>query len=158
MQDVSIDEFWNKFLTGSNLDKKNIAFCGELSFGEDGETSADYILRILSGKKTSFATSYYSFEIDRIPLPKAHSFFVVTDWLSKPYAVIETVNVTILPFNQVTWQIAQGEDEGDTIEEWRENKAAFFEEDGEIMGYTFSQNMPVVFEQFRVLYKTPDAI
>ncbi|MGP1588193.1 MAG: ASCH domain-containing protein [Treponemataceae bacterium] len=157
-QELSIDEFWNKFLQGSKIDPKKVCFCGELSLGEEAETSSYYILRLLSGQKTVFATSYYSFEIDRIPLPKSGSFFVVTDWQSKPYAVIEVTNVTTLPFNQVPWSIACREDEANSIEEWREIKSEFFEEDAQIMGYEFNQNMPVVFEEFKVLYKTEEII
>ena len=110
-------------------------------------------MEILSGKRTAFSSSYYAFEIDREPLPKKGNFYVVTDWQDTPYAIIETTEVTTLPFNTIPWSLAQKEDEADSIEQWREIKTEFFTDDADIMGYTFSKNMPVVFEEFKVVFR-----
>ena len=150
---MTTDEFWKKFLKESGQKNENLHFMGELSFGEDDESSSFNILEILSGKRTAFSSSYYAFEIDREPLPKKGNFYVVTDWQDTPYAIIETTEVTTLPFNTIPWSLAQKEDEADSIEQWREIKTEFFTDDADIMGYTFSKNMPVVFEEFKVVFR-----
>lgn len=149
---MKIEEFWKEFLKSSGK-AKDTPYTSEISFGEDDETSAYFILEILSGKKTAFSTSFYAFEIDREPLPKKGNFYIVTDWQDNPYAVLETTEVTTLPFNTIPWSLAQKEDDADSFEEWKEIKTDFFTDDAEIMGYTFSQNMPVVFEEFKVIYR-----
>jgi uncharacterized protein YhfF len=45
----------------------------------------------------------------------------------------------------------EGEDEN--LESWRANHDEFFEYDADIMGYDFTPDMPVVFEEFKLLYK-----
>ena len=67
--------------------------------------------------------------------------------------IIQTTKVDILPYNQVTWEMAAKEGEDDSLESWRANHDDFFEFDADIMGYEFTPEMPVVFEEFKVLYK-----
>ena len=149
---MKTDEFWKNYLKSSGKDP-NTLYTSELSLGEDDESSAFLILEVLSGKKTAFSSSYYAFEIDREPLPKKGNTYIVTDCNDTPYAIIETTEVTTLPFNCIPWSLAEKEDEAESLEQWREIKGEFFDYDGEIMGYEFNPNMPVVFEEFKVVYR-----
>lgn len=45
------------------------------------------------------------------------------------------------------------EGEDDTLESWRAGRTRFFTREGAELGYEFSQDMPVVFEDFRVIYQ-----
>ena len=49
--------------------------------------------------------------------------------------------------------MAEKEGEEDSFESWKESHNEFFEYDAEIMGYEFKPDMPVVFEEFKVIYK-----
>lgn len=149
---MTAEEFWKKYLKETGK-PENTPFSGELSFGEDPEESSFLILQIMQEKKTVFSSSYYSFEIDRVSLPKKGNVYVITDWQDTPYAIIETIDVTTLPFNCVPWSLAKKEGEADTMKEWQELKSEFFEYDADVMGYNFSQTMPVVFEEFKVVYR-----
>ena len=149
---MTTDEFWKKYLK-ENGKPSDSAYTSELSFGEESEESSFLILQLLQGKKSAFSSSYYAFEIDREPLPQKGNVYIVTDCTDTPYAIIETTEVTTLPFNCVPWSLAQKEGEAESLEEWREIKGEFFEFDADIMGYKFSENMPVVFEEFKVVYR-----
>ncbi|MCR4790417.1 MAG: ASCH domain-containing protein [Treponemataceae bacterium] len=152
MEKLTVEEFWKRFLNKSGMDPKT-GYTSELSFGEDPETSAYLILQILSGKKTAFSSSYYAFEIDRESLPEVGNYYVVTDWADTPYAIIRTERVTTLPFNSIPWSLAEKEGDAENMEEWKSMKSDFFTDDADFMGYNFSPEMPVVFEEFSLLYK-----
>ena len=151
---ITVDEFWKKFLKESGRKvSPNETYTSVMTFGSDQETSSFYILSILAEKCSAISSSYYAFEIDREPLPKKGNLYVLTDFDETPYAVLETTEVTTLPFNCVPWDLAKKENEGESLEEWRAAKEDFFEEDSDIMGYDFTPSMPVVFEVFKVIYR-----
>lgn len=107
---------------------------------------------VLSGKKQATASSLLSYEIEGCRIPQIGDYSIVTDWKGNPRCVIETTNVIILPFNQITFDICKREGEDDTLESWQKGHRNFFMEDGKKLGYEFSENMPVVFEDFKVVF------
>ena len=49
----------------------------------------------------------------------------------------------------MSWAKQEGEDE--CLESWRKNHITFFTVEGKQLGYSFSEEMPVVFEKFELL-------
>ncbi|WP_249168760.1 ASCH domain-containing protein [Alkaliphilus sp. B6464] len=43
--------------------------------------------------------------------------------------------------------------EDDTLESWRAGHINFFREEGNKLGYEFRNDMPVIFEDFEVVYQ-----
>ena len=68
---------------------------------------------------------------------------------------METTGVSILPFRDITFDIAAREGEDATLASWQEGRRRFFKEDARALGYSFTEDMPVVFEDFRLLYPLP---
>lgn len=149
---LEVEKFWFEYLEKNNL-PKTTPYSGEFILGEDEVSCLQLSALILGGKKTGSFTALDSFIIDNEPLPKAGSNYVVTDWNEVPLCIIQTTKVTILPYNQITWEMAEKEGEEDSFESWKESHNEFFEYDAEIMGYEFKPDMPVVFEEFKVIYK-----
>lgn len=147
----NIDAFWQKFLqeTGRSPDTRFFeCFHFELS-----EKWANALLAlVLSGKKRATAGSLKSFEAKGSPPPKPGDLSVITDWNGNPHCVVETTAVTVLPFRDITFKICSREGEDDCLESWRRGHRRFFTEEGRELGYEFSEDMPVVFEDFRVVY------
>jgi uncharacterized protein YhfF len=147
-----IDEFWQKFLqdTGRGPDTRPFeCFHFELS-----ERLANALLElVLSGKKRATASSLKSFESEGSPPPKPGDLSVVTDWDGTPRCVIETTAVAVLPFRDITFEICSREGEDDNLESWRRGHRRFFTEEEKELGYTFDEDMLVVFEDFRVIYQ-----
>ena len=149
---LELEKFWFEYLEKNNL-PKTTPYSGEFILGEDEVSCLQLSALILGGKKTGSFTALDSFIIDNEPLPKAGSNYVVADWNEVPLCIIQTTKVTILPYNQITWEMAEKEGEEDSFESWKESHNEFFEYDAEIMGYEFKPDMPVVFEEFKVIYK-----
>ena len=76
---------------------------------------------------------------------------VITYWDGTPGCVIKTTNVRIIPYREITYDIAKLEGEDDTLESWQRNHKRFFTEEGKELGYTFSEDMPVIFEEFEIV-------
>lgn len=148
---MTVDEFWNTFLLEQGKDD-DIQYIDCFHF-ELTEKWANELLRlVLLGKKQATSSSLLAYEIsgDRVPLIGDYS--IVTDWDGNPRCVIETTNITILPFKDITFEICKREGEDDSLESWRKGHIKFFTEDGKELGYTFSENMPVIFEDFKVVF------
>lgn len=60
---------------------------------------------------------------------------------------------TIIPFSDITYDICKREGEDDTLESWRAGHINFFKEEGKKLGYEFKNDMPVIFEDFEVVYQ-----
>ena len=67
--------------------------------------------------------------------------------------VIELQSVNILPFNEVTWEMAKQEGEDESLEAWREKKQEYLEDEGAVLGFEFAPDIKVVFQTFTVVYK-----
>ena len=50
-------------------------------------------------------------------------------------------------------QSRRREGEDDSLDSWRESHIAFLTEEGRQLGYEFSEDMPVIFEEFKLVYK-----
>jgi len=107
---------------------------------------------VLSGQKRATASSLFSCENEIGNIPQAGDYSIVTDWDGIPRCVIQTTAVCILPFNEMTFEICQREGEDDSLESWQEGHRGFFNAEGEKLGYVFCETMPVVFEDFRVVF------
>ena len=149
---MDVKTFWNTFLeeTGRDVDTQYL----ECFHFDLNERSANNLLAlVLAGKKRATASSRYAFAAEQMELPKPGSLSIVTDWAGVPRCVIETTAVTILPFREVTFEICSREGEDDSLESWQQGHTRFFTEDGKALGYEFSEDMPVVFEDFEVVYR-----
>lgn len=144
------EKYWFDFLESHNM-KKDTFYAGELSFESTDPASVEELALILCGKKRASTSALEAFELDNEKIPKSGSFYVLSDWNGEPKGVIQITDVTVLPFEDVTWEMAQKEGEDDSLEGWRTRYADFFDYDSSIMGYEFSPSMPVVFECFQLM-------
>ena len=122
------------------------------SFGAN-EAQADELLDlVLAGTKTATASAVWDYEADDEPLPEAGALSIVLDGSGRPRALIETTAVEIVPFDEVDEEHARLEGEGDrSLAHWREVHERFFTDEAAHQ-HSFSGEMPVVCERFRVLY------
>ncbi|MCF0242893.1 MAG: ASCH domain-containing protein [Treponema sp.] len=149
---MTLNEYWNNFLREKKL-PDSTPFGGEITFSNDEKDFAFLLALILGGKKTAQFSALPGYEIDFEPLPQKGYYYVLNDWQGNPVAVTKTTNVKVLPFEEVTWEMAQKDGEEENLQAWRERYSEFFQEDSDIMGYEFSPSMPVVFEEFEVIFK-----
>lgn len=146
-----INQFWEEFK--AKMNNPHLMYDDVFHF-EITEKWANELLRlVLIGKKKATSSSLLAYEIEGEEIPKAGGYSIVTDWYGNPHCVIKTTNVRVLPYNELTFDIVKLEGEDDSLESWQNNHERFFKNEGEKMGYDFNYDMPVVFEEFEVVYK-----
>lgn len=146
-----IEKFWNEFK--AYINEPNATYLDAFHF-EMTEKWANELLRlVLIGQKKATASSLKAYEIEGEEIPKAGSYSIVTDWDGIPRCVIETSNVRIIPYKDLTYDIVKLEGEDDSLESWQKSHKRFFEEEGKELGYEFSEDMLVIFEEFEVVFK-----
>ena len=106
---------------------------------------------VLQGKKKATSSIAAAFQIKGEEIPQEGSLSVITDWEGNPRAVVRTVRVRRIPYKDIGFDIAVLEGEDDTIGSWRKNHEAFFRAEGKELGYTFTEDMDVIFEEFEVV-------
>lgn len=147
-----INEFFTRFIQKTHRDK-NTTYMDVYHF-ELTEYWANELLRlVLIGQKKATASSYEAFIIENEPLPKVGDLNIITDFAGNPRCVVETKQITIRPFKEFTFDIVKREGEDDNLESWRTGHTKFFTNEGKELGYTFSEDMKVVFEDFEVVYQ-----
>ena len=148
---MTVQAFWEAFLrdTGRSADTP----CPEAFHFDLTEKWANELLRLVLEERkqaTSSSLTCYELEGERVPVPGDLS--IVTDWAGEPHCVIETMQVDILPFRDMTFALCRLEGEDDSLDSWRRSHINFFTAEGQEAGYVFTEDMPVIFEQFRVIY------
>lgn len=146
------DEYWNKFIQDTGADPE-IRCSGDLCFDTEGIQNEEKLVLILSGKKTATFSTLASFLIDGEPLPVTGELYMVFDRSATPRCIIELESVNIVPFNEVTWGMAQQEGEDSSLEEWKEKQKEYLEDEGAIVGFEFTPDIKLIFQTFRVVYK-----
>ncbi len=148
-----IEVYWEKFLEESHQNKDEKAFSGELVFENKGITGAEQVDLVLCGKRTvSFSPLPY-YEINREPLPLSGENYIVEDRNENPRCIIELTDVNIIPFGEITWELASREGEDENLEQWREKQREYFQEEADICGFEFNDDTKIVCEIFQVVYR-----
>lgn len=144
--------FWKTFLKETNRDEATKYI--EVFHFERTEKWANELLRlVLIGKKRATVSSLLKYEIEGGGMPKVGDLCIITDWEGVPRCVIETTVITIIPFSDITYDICKREGEDEILETWVDGHVRFFEAEGKQLGYEFTYDMPVVFEDFEVVYQ-----
>lgn len=149
---TELDEYWAKFLKDTNRDPEEKC-SGDLFFEAKGFVGDQHIFSVLNGKKTAVFSSFPSFAIDQEPLPLCGELYLLQDKNEKPVCVIELEAVEILPFYDVPWELAKQEGEDQNLEEWRTKHWEYLEDEAEIMGFTVTPDVKMVFQKFKVIYR-----
>lgn len=148
---MTVKEFWKEFLLETGRDPKT-SYLESFRFCLDEKSANELLELVLSGKKRSTASSLLSYEKEGSRPPKVGDFSIVTDWDGVPRCVIETTAVNVYKFRDITFEICKREGEDECLETWREGHRRYFLEDGNDLGYEFSEDMQVVFEDFEVVF------
>ena len=147
-----LDEYWQNFLKSTVRDTDEKC-SGDLFFEAKGFVSDQLTALVLSEKKTAFFTSFTTYAIDEEPLPVSGELYIVLDRANNPVCVIEITSVTILPFNEVTWEMAKLEGEDENLASWKERKTEYLQDEGDVLGFEFSPDLKLVFQTFKVIYR-----
>lgn len=121
------------------------------SFGIEADLLADLVIR---GEKTATASAYPLYAIENEPLPNVGEYSIILDSENKAICVIQTTKVYIEEFNKISKNHAFKEGEGDkSLSYWIKCHKEFFTMCMNKAGKEFNENMKVVCEEFKVVFK-----
>jgi len=149
---MTIDSFWQGFLAHANL-PATTTYYDSFHFCNSKELANELLKLVLSGQKTATTSILIAYEIEGEPMPQVGNYSIVTDWDGTPHCVIQTTAITIMPFNEMTYVICKREGEDECLETWVESHRRAFEYEGQELGFQFTKDMPILFEDFKVVYK-----
>lgn len=145
-------ELWKEFTEKNQIRNETYEAWAFGGFSAEGTDELGHLACI--GQKTATASAYPCYADGSEPLPKAGDYSVILDSRGNALCVIQTTKVYIMPFNEVSPEHAykEGED-GRTLAEWRDVHRKYFSEELQKTGQEFHEDMPVVCEEFQVVYK-----
>lgn len=144
---MNAQEMWKLFKTTNSIQANEY---DAWQFGDDPDLLARLVLE---GKKTATASAYPLYELEGEPIPQENQYSVILNTKDEAVCIIRNIRVTIVPYREITAEHAFKEGEGDrSLDYWRKVHEAFFTQDMAASGLTFDESMPVVCEEFKVVY------
>jgi uncharacterized protein YhfF len=149
------EEFYIQYL--KSLGRENDFIPGDFivdKFGDSPEMADELLKPVLIGLKTATCSALWEREHEGREIPEPGLISVILDGKDEPKCIIETVEVTLKNYNEVNAVFARDEGEGDlSLEYWREAHKRFFTRRLPAIGKEFSEDMPLVCERFKVVWK-----
>ena len=151
--EISALEFWRDYVDSLPAGELRSEIPAHVfAFGDSNELADELAELVRIGVKTATCSALWSYEEEQEPLPQKGELSIVIDGSGVPVAVIETVEVFVVPFNDVREQFAYEEGEGDrSLAYWREAHRKFFGRQ-RFKNRIFDERMPLVCKRFRVVY------
>jgi uncharacterized protein YhfF len=149
---MTIEQFWDAFLQEAGLPASR-TYLESFHFHFNEKWANELLRLVLIGQKQATSSSLWAYELSGERIPQVGDYSIVTDWEGNPRCVIQTTAITIIPFKEMTFEICKREGEDDTLESWRAGHIQFFISDGKDVGYTFTEDMPIIFEDFQVVFQ-----
>jgi uncharacterized protein YhfF len=145
---MTAQELWHKYAKENAIQNTGYeAWC----FGDDPDKLAELVL---SGEKTATSSAAIWYTEEGEPMPCVGEYSVILNSKSEAVCIIQTTNVTVVPFDQITPEHACKEGEGDkSLAYWRTVHENFFREELTNAGKTFDEKMDIVCEEFKVVYR-----
>lgn len=145
-------EYWDDFVKKSGLEDE-AKYAGDFGFEARGFAGTERLASVLAGKKTAAFFSYASFAVDNEELPVSDEHYIVLGADREPLCIIKTTSVQVLPYDQVTWEMAQKEGEDSSLEEWRQKTRENLEEEGDLVGFDFTPDLKLIYMEFKVVHR-----
>jgi uncharacterized protein YhfF len=116
-------------------------------FGDTPEKLAELVI---AGVKTATCSGHVFYELENEPLPSIDEYSIILNSKEQPVAIIKTVEVSLIPMNEVTEEFAIAEGDG-TYEKWKSIHVNYFSSELQKYGLEFSEDMLLVCEQFELI-------
>jgi uncharacterized protein YhfF len=155
MTEETIKAYWQKFLSSLPADSPYHAkiYISE-GWGDSPEMADELGGLIAQGAKTGTCSALWEWEAEGNSIPEVGLVTIVLDGKGDPLCIVETTEIFIRKYNEVNADFARAEGEGDlSLEYWREAHRNFFSRVLPKFGREFSEEMPLVCERFKVIFK-----
>ena len=145
-----IGEYWNRFIKKNEMYKESKYEVW--SFGYTDNIANKLIGYVKIGKKKGTSSALEMYDIDQ-KVPEEGDISIITYGNGSPGCIIRTEEIRKKKFKEISKEEARLEGEGDlSLEYWRKVHEDFFRYEYKEKGKEFSENIPVIFERFEVIY------
>lgn len=150
----AIESYWQSYLrTLSDAERLKAEQYVAEQFGDSPELANELSALILSGVKTATCSALWEWEAEGKTIPAVGLKTVVLNGQGAPLCIIETTEVKIHPYSEVSAAFAHEEGEGDrSLEYWRTAHWNYFSRTLPKIGREATIEMPLVCERFRLIY------
>jgi len=155
MTEETVKNYWRQFLASLPPDTpyRTRTYVAE-GWGDSPEMADELGALIAQGIKTATCSALWEWQAKGNPIPEAGYITIALDGRGEPICIVETIEISIHKYNEVDADFARGEGEGDlSLNYWREAHRNYFSRVLPKIDREFSEDMPLVCEQFRLIYK-----
>jgi uncharacterized protein YhfF len=155
---AAVAAFWNRYLDTLPAGHPHRRATPDVfSFGDSAALADELAALVAQGRKRATTSLPAEYSSEGLPLPVAGDVSIVTRSNAVPAAVIEFVEVRLMPYQAVDAAYAAIEGEGDgSLAHWQAAHRAYFRRVCESLGGRFEETTPVLCQQFRVVWpRTP---
>ncbi|HEX5809245.1 MAG TPA: ASCH domain-containing protein [Anaerolineales bacterium] len=155
MTQETVKNYWNQFLDSLPDDSpyRTKTYVAE-GWGDSPALADELGALIVQGMKTATCSALWEWEASGETIPQPGLITIALDGHGEPLCIVETIEITIRNYNEVDADFARAEGEGDlSLEYWRKAHRNYFSRVLPKVGREFSEDMPLVCERFRVIYK-----
>ena len=147
---------WNAFIS-KHQEYKTKALPSSFYFCDNEKDANECAELVVKGIKQATATSLWWYNTHKQPLPKSGDLYIITDWNGHAKAIIQTIKIEQVPYREITEKFAATEGEGDkSLRYWKKVHEAYYKREMIPYGASFSEEMIIVCEYFKTLYKYCD--
>ena len=107
-----VDQYWSQFLASLPPEKRPRTYLEAFFFGTNPATAHEITRHVLCGGKTATSDLLWARESEGKPIPHCGDHSIVTNGGDDPQCVIQTTDVRIVPFDEVTQADAVAYGEG----------------------------------------------
>lgn len=145
-------ELWNEFTSIHPTDAHYEAW----AFGCEPDKLAQLVL---DGIKAATASAFALYALDPDePMPKVGDYSIILSSRDEALCIIRTTRLETVPFRDVGAHQAWLEGEGDrSLAYWRQVHTEFFRQEYADYGLVFSEDAPILCEEFEVVYRASEA-
>jgi len=155
MTEETVKNYWKQFLASLPPDSPYLTktYVAE-GWGDSPEMADELGALIAQGIKTAACSALWEWEVEGNPIPEAGYITIALDGRGEPICIVETIEISIHKYNEVDADFAREEGEGNlSLNYWREAHKNYFSRVLPKVGKEFSEDMPLVCERFRLIYK-----
>ncbi|MCH4566680.1 ASCH domain-containing protein [Bacillus sp. ES1-5] len=134
-------QYWTEYWKDAEIPKS-------VSAWQLGDTPNSLAQQVVDGTKTATCSAYLFYELKNIPLPTTDDYSVILDHDENPVAIVKTIEVTIVPMNEITEEFAIAEGD-ESYKNWKEIHERYFRSKLNEVGHGFSDDILLVCERFR---------
>ena len=135
--------YWDEYWSGE--EKTNFVTSGMF-----GDTPNELAQLVIDGVKTATCSGYVFYGLENRSLPTTDDYFIILNNEEEPVAIIKTVEVLLVPMDEVSEEFAISEGDG-SYENWKSIHEKFFKSKLQKFGLEFSKDILLVCERFTLI-------